>query len=216
MPKSKGLLIVVTGPSAVGKGTICRALLAEAPDIRFSVSCTTRKARPGEVHGVDYFFCTPEEFQAKIRNGELLEWAEVYGNYYGTPRKYVEEAIEAGHCVILDIDMVGARAVRERYPDAVFVFVLPPSLKALEERIRARGTESEEAVQRRLREAPRWIQEGLTYDYVVVNRDLKEAVRQLRAIVEAERCRMSRNGSRWIHRLLEKGVLDDDDQAVSG
>jgi len=205
---SKGLLIVVTGPSAVGKGTICRALLAEAPDIRFSVSCTTRKPRPGEVHGQDYFFCTPEEFQEKIGKGELLEWAEVYGNYYGTPRKYVEEVTAAGQNIILDIDMVGARAVRQQYPDAVSVFVIPPSMKALEERIRARGTESEEAVQRRLREAPRWIQEGLTYDYVVVNQDLKEAVRELRAIIDAERCRTRRGGSQLIHRLLEKGEID--------
>lgn len=208
MMNVKGLLIVVTGPSAVGKGTICRALLAEAPDIRFSVSCTTRKARPGEVHGQDYFFCTHEEFQEKIAKGELLEWAEVYGNYYGTPRKYVDEVTAAGQNIILDIDMVGARAVRQQYPDAVSVFVIPPSMKALEERIRARGTESEEAVQRRLKEAPRWIQEGLTYDYVVVNQDLKEAVRQLRAIIDAERCRTNRSGSQLIHRLLAKGELE--------
>lgn len=207
MAETKGLLIVVTGPSAVGKGTICRALLAEAPDIRFSVSCTTRKARPGEVDGKDYFFCTPEQFQEKIRKGELLEWAEVYGNYYGTPRQYVDEVTASGQNIILDIDMVGARAVRQQYPDAVSVFVIPPSMKALEERIRARGTETEEAVQRRLREAPRWIQEGLTYDYVVVNADLKKAVRELRAIVDAERCRTNRSGSQLIHRLLEKGEL---------
>lgn len=205
--KAKGLLMVVTGPSAVGKGTICRALLADAPDIRFSVSCTTRKARPGETNGVEYFFCTHEEFQQKIKNGELLEWAEVYGNFYGTPRQYVDEVTESGQNLILDIDMVGARSVRTHYPDAVSVFVIPPSMAALEQRIRARGTESEEAVQRRLQEAPRWIEEGLTYDYVIVNDDLQAAVRRLRAIVEAERSRTSRDGGQLIRQLLEKGEL---------
>ncbi|HLN63361.1 MAG TPA: guanylate kinase [Symbiobacteriaceae bacterium] len=206
--KAKGLLVVVTGPSAVGKGTICRALLQEAPDVRFSVSCTTRAARPGEVHGVEYFFHTREEFQTKVDRGELLEWAEVYGNYYGTPRHYVEEVTDAGQDIILDIDMVGARAVRERYPGAVSVFVIPPSMETLRARIIGRGTESEEAVQRRLQEAPKWIEEGLGYDYVIVNDDLPSAVRQLRSILEAEKSRMIRRGSMLIRRLLEKGELD--------
>jgi guanylate kinase len=206
--KSKGLLIVVTGPSAVGKGTICRALLQEAPDIRFSVSCTTRKARPGESHGVEYYFCTHEEFMQKAEQNELLEWAEVYGNYYGTPRQYVEEVTGAGQSVILDIDMVGARSVRERYPGAVSVFVIPPSMEALRQRIRGRGTESEEAVQRRLNEAPKWIEEGLNYDYVIVNDDLAAAVRHLRSIIDAELSRTVRRGGELIRRLLEKGELD--------
>lgn len=209
--KSKGLLIVVTGPSAVGKGTICRALLAEAPHIRFSVSYTTRPKRPGETDGVEYFFLTKEEFMKKVEAGELLEWAEVYGHYYGTPRSFVEEVTNQGHDVILDIDRVGARAVRERYPGAVSVFVIPPSLEALRERIAARGTETPEAVQRRLAEAPQWIREGLTYDYVIVNDDLTRAVQQLKAIIIAEKARTVRGGASLIQTLLEKGALDPDD-----
>lgn len=209
--KVKGLLIVVTGPSAVGKGTICRALLQEAPDIRFSVSLTTRKPRPGEIHGVEYYFCTHEEFRAQVERGDLLEWAEVYGNYYGTPRRYVEEVTDVGQNVILDIDMVGARSVREQYPGAVSVFVLPPSMAALRQRIMGRGTESDEAVDRRLKEAPTWIEEGLNYDYVIVNDDLHTAVQSLRAIVDAERSRTVRQGGQLIRRLLEKGELTADD-----
>lgn len=206
--KTKGLLIVVTGPSAVGKGTICRALLAEAPHIRFSVSCTTRPIRPGETHGVEYFFLTHEEFRQKIEAGEFLEWAEVYGNYYGTPRSYVEEVTDQGHDIILDIDRVGARRVRERYPDAVSVFVIPPSMEALSQRIAARGTETPEAVQRRLAEAPEWIREGLTYDYVIVNDDLSRAVQQLKAIVIAEKARTARGGAALVKTLLEKGAIE--------
>ncbi|MGE5672415.1 MAG: guanylate kinase [Mycobacterium leprae] len=208
MPKGKGLLIVVTGPSAVGKGTICRALLSEAPGLRFSVSCTTRKPRPGEIDGVEYFFVSPEEFQQKVAGGELLEWAEVYGNYYGTPRQAVEEATEAGYHVLLDIDMVGAAKVRQAYAGAVSVFVIPPSMAALEQRIKGRGTETPEAVERRLREAPRWVAEGLSYDYVMVNDDLQTAVKQLQAIIAAEMSRTSRQGGMLIRRLLEKGELD--------
>lgn len=206
--KTKGLLIVVTGPSAVGKGTICRALLAEAPHIRFSVSCTTRPIRPGETDGVEYFFLTREEFQQKIEANELLEWAEVYGNYYGTPLASVEEVTDQGHDMILDIDRIGAKAVRERYPGAVSVFVIPPSMEALAARIAARGTESPEAVQRRLAEAPEWIREGLTYDYVIVNDDLSRAVQQLKAVVMAEKARTVRGGAALIQTLLEKGALE--------
>lgn len=204
---TKGLLIVVTGPSAVGKGTICRALLAEDRDVRFSVSCTTRGIRPGEVDGIEYFFVSREEFQRRIEAGELLEWAEVYGNYYGTPRAYVDQVTGEGQDIILDIDRVGAKAVREAYPDAVSVFVIPPSMEALRQRISARGTETPEAVNRRLSEAPAWIREGLTYDYVIVNDDLAHAVQQLRAIIVAEKARTARNGSALIETLLEKGAL---------
>lgn len=208
--KAKGLLIVVTGPSAVGKGTICRSLLREEPDIRFSVSCTTRPARPGETDGVEYFFLTHEQFRQRIEQGELLEWAEVYGNYYGTPRRYVEEVTDAGHDIVLDIDMVGARSVRERYPGSVSVFVIPPSMAALKERMQRRGTEGEEAVQRRLTEAPVWITEGLHYDYVIVNDNLEAAVGHLKAIVLAEKCRTVRQGGLLIRQLLEKGALEQE------
>lgn len=206
--KAKGLVIVVTGPSAVGKGTICRALLQESPDIRFSVSCTTRPARPGEIDGVEYFFVSHQEFERKIEHSELLEWAEVYGNYYGTPRDFVEQITDQGQDIILDIDRVGARAVREAYPGAVSVFVIPPSMRALAQRISARGTETPESVQRRLQEAPVWIEEGMQYDYVIINDSLPTAVHQLRAIIDAEKSRVVRRGRTLIRTLLEKGEID--------
>jgi len=206
--KVKGLLIVVTGPSAVGKGTICSALRQEAPEVRFSVSCTTRSPRPGEVHGQDYFFISEEEFHEKIERGELLEWAPVYRHWYGTPRGYVDDMIDAGYDIILDIDMEGARRVRDMYPGSVFVFVIPPSMEALKRRIIGRGTESDADAQIRLQQAPKWIEEGLQYDYVVVNDDLQTAVAHLKAIVTAEKSRTVRRGGALIRRLLEKGELD--------
>lgn len=209
--KVKGLLIVVTGPSAVGKGTICHALRQETPNLHWSVSCTTRKQRPGEVHGKDYFFIDEAEFRRRIEAGELLEWAQVYSNYYGTPRQYVDEMIENGHDIILDIDMQGARRVRDMYPGSVFVFVIPPSMEALRQRIIGRGTESDEAVRLRLEQAPKWIEEGLQYDYVIVNDDLQEAVRHLRTVIEAEKSRTTRRGGALIRQLLEKGVLEGND-----
>ncbi|HYF95713.1 MAG TPA: guanylate kinase [Symbiobacteriaceae bacterium] len=206
--KVKGLLIVVTGPSAVGKGTICDALRQEAPDVRWSVSCTTRPARPGEVDGREYFFLSHEEFQRRIQAGELLEWAQVYQNWYGTPRQYVDEMIDNGYDMILDIDMQGARRVREMYPGSVFVFVIPPSMEALRRRIMGRGTESDESVQLRLQQAPKWIEEGLQYDYVIVNDELQTAVRHLHSIIVAEKSRTTRHGGALIRQLLEKGELE--------
>jgi guanylate kinase len=209
--KVKGLLIVVTGPSAVGKGTICNALRLETPNLHWSVSCTTRTQRPGEVHGKDYFFIDEAEFKRRIEEGELLEWAHVYNNYYGTPRQYVDDMIEAGYDMILDIDMQGARRVRELYPGSVFVFVLPPSMEALRQRIIGRGTETDEAVRLRLEQAPQWIEEGLQYDYVIINDELHEAVRQLRSVIEAEKSRTTRRGGALIRQLLTKGVLEGND-----
>ena len=205
---SKGLLIVITGPSAVGKGTIVRALLRQMQDIRFSVSVTTRPPRPGEVDGVEYFFASHEEFDNLVVTDQLLEWAQVYDNRYGTPREQVEKATAAGHDIILDIDINGARQVREKFPEGVFVFVLPPSLGELEARIRRRGTEDEAAIQRRLAAVPGWLQEGLTYEYVLVNDRLETAVEQLRAMIIAEKCRTDRQGGDLIRRLLEKGEID--------
>lgn len=202
-----GLLVVLTGPSAVGKGAICRALLQQWPQARFSVSLTTRPARPGEVDGVEYFFVSHDEFRRRVEAGELLEFAEVYGQYYGTPRSYVEEMIARGEDVILDIDIIGARQVREHFPQGVFVFVIPPSVEELKKRIEKRGTESEVAIRRRLAEVPEWLNQGLTYDYTVVNDDLTEAIEELKAIIIAERCRVSRRGGALIRQLLEKGVV---------
>lgn len=207
LESQKGLLIIVTGPSAVGKGAICRVLTERNPEVRFSVSATTRPPRPGEVDGVEYYFLSKDEFIRRRDAGELLEWAEVYGNYYGTPRGPVEAALSRGEDIILDIDIVGATAVKEQYPDALSVFVIPPSMAELKARMAKRGTESEEAVQRRLTEAPKWIRMGLTYHYVLVNDDLETAVRQLQAVITAEKCRTDRRGAEQIHMLLEKGAL---------
>lgn len=208
MASTRGLLIIVTGPSAVGKGAICQALLKRTSQVRFSVSVTTRAPRPGEADGVQYFFISHAEFMRRRDADELLEWAEVYGNWYGTPRAAVAEATGRGDDIILDIDIVGATAVRERFPEALSVFVIPPSMAELAARIRKRGTEDPEAVQRRLNEAPRWIREGLKYDYVLVNDDLDGAVERLQAVIVAEKCRTERGGAALIQRLLEKGALD--------
>lgn len=205
MDPQKGLLTIVTGPSAVGKGAICRALLKRQPQVRFSVSLTTRPARPGEANGVEYIFVSHEEFQRQAAAGELLEWAEVYGRWYGTPRSGVEQAIGRGQDIILDIDIQGAAKVRSLYPDALSVFVIPPTIEELGSRMRRRGTESEDGVRRRLGEVPAWLQQGLTYDYVVLNDDLGAAVTDLEAILKAEKCRTSRRGGAQIQSLLTKG-----------
>lgn len=207
MSANKGLLIIVTGPSAVGKGAIVRVLLGRCPEVRFSVSVTTRPRRPHETDGVEYHFVTRREFERKIAADELLEWAEVYGHYYGTCRNQVDAALARGDDMILDIDRVGANRVKELYPDAVSVFVLPPSMAELERRMRGRGTEGEDAV-RRLKEAPSWIRDGYEYQYVLINDDLDAAVEKLRAILVAEKCRTARGGQELIRTLLEKGEVE--------
>ncbi|MDI6872849.1 guanylate kinase [Candidatus Solincola sp.] len=182
----RGRLFVVAGPSGAGKGTLIAELLKRYPRARLSVSATTRDPRPGEREGVDYHFLDREEFLRRAGEGEFLEWAEVHGNLYGTPRGAVEEWLNEGHDVILEIDVQGARQVRERMPEAVTVFVEPPSLEALEERLRRRGTESEEELRRRLRNAVRESGEKGGFRHVVVNDDLQRAVEELCAIYEKE------------------------------
>lgn len=195
----EGLLIVVSGPSAAGKGTVCRELLNCQPDLVFSVSATTRPPRPGEVDGKNYYFISREEFERMVAAGEMLEWAEVYGNFYGTPRKAVVEWLDQGRDVLLEIDIQGARQVRRQFPRGVFIFLMPPSLAELERRIRERGTESEEAVQRRLASAAAEIAACREYDYVVVNDRVEDAVAKIRAIITAEKCRVERNKELYHH-----------------
>ncbi|WP_027717218.1 guanylate kinase [Desulfovirgula thermocuniculi] len=190
--KAKGVLLVLSGPSGAGKGTVCRALVEKEPNIRLSVSATTRKPRAGEVDGVNYFFVTRERFQEMIKAGELLEWAEVYGNYYGTPRKAVEEALQEGYDVLLEIDVQGGLQVKEKFPEAVLIFLLPPSRAALVERLTGRGTDSAEEIRRRLRWASTELQSLYRYDYVVINRRVEEAVATIQAIITAEKCRPQR------------------------
>ena len=200
----RGILIVISGPSGAGKGTICKALLEKRDDLYLSVSATTREPRKGEVHGVNYYFKTKEEFIEKVKENDFLEWAEVYGNFYGTPRKYVEEQLAAGKNVMLEIDPQGAKSVKLTMPDAVLVFVMPPSYKELERRIRGRATETEEQIVKRLSCAVSEINTLAAYDYVIINDDIDVAVESLKSIIEAERCKVSRNTSLPSTFILEK------------
>jgi guanylate kinase len=187
----QGLLLTVSAPSGAGKTTICREFLRLFPDVRFSVSCTTRPPRPGEVDGKDYVFLTKEAFRERIDRGEFVEWVENYGELYGTSKKTMGAFLEQGTDLLLDIEPRGARAIREHYPRGVFVFILPPSLAELKARLSRRG-ESPVAMERRLRTSQDEIGEALWYDYVIFNETLKEAVDQFRSIYVAERCRRDR------------------------
>ncbi len=197
-----GILLVLSGPSGVGKNTVLNALIAQNPQVRYSISATTRPPRSGEVHGRHYFFLTEEEFTRRVAAGEFLEWAEFCGHRYGTPRPFVEESLDAGFHVVLDIDVQGARRVREAQPSAVLVFLLPPSWEVLEARIRSRGTDAEEAICRRLSVAKEEIAALPAYQYVVWNREVTVAVKELEAILTAESCRTERLGEEGLRRFF--------------
>ncbi|WP_061912701.1 guanylate kinase [Geobacillus sp. B4113_201601] len=203
MKNERGLLIVMSGPSGVGKGTVRKALFSR-PDIslHYSVSVTTRKPREGEVEGVDYFFRTREQFEQMIRENKLLEWAEYVGNYYGTPIDYVEKTLAEGKDVFLEIEVQGAMKVRRAFPEALFIFLAPPSLKELEKRIVGRGTESKELIENRLRAAREELEMMDEYDYVVENDEVELACDRIKAIVIAEHCRRERVAKRY-KRMLE-------------
>jgi len=189
---SHGLLIVLSGPSGAGKGTLCQELLRQIPDLKYSVSMTTRSSRPGEVDGIHYFFRQKAEFEALIKGDELLEWAQFCDNYYGTPRFAVEQAIQAGQDVILEIEIQGALQIKKRFPQGVFTFIVPPSMDVLSERIHKRGTESEEVIQKRLATAIQELEYVSEYDYVVINDEVPAAVDKLKSILVAEKCRVKR------------------------
>ncbi len=189
MDEHRGKLIVVSGPSGAGKSTVIANVMERRNDLCFSVSATTRKPREGEVDGVNYFFVTGTEFDRMIGDDELLEHAEYNRDNYGTPRAYVEEKRRAGMHVLLDIEVQGARQVRERVPEAIKIFIIPPSLQVLEQRLRGRGTENEEQIQRRLARARGEYREADFYDYVVINDNLETAANELNAIITAELCR---------------------------
>ncbi len=192
-------VLVVSGPSGVGKSTLVRRLLAETPGLWLSISATTRPPRPGEVHGKDYFFVSEEEFLGMMERGELLEWALVFGKWrYGTPKAPVFKKLKEGYDVLLEVDVQGGLKVRDALgPRSALVFIAPPSEEELVRRLRKRGTERGEELERRLGTA-RWeLERAKEYDYLVVNDELEKALAQLKAIVEAERCAVRRLLSRW-------------------
>lgn len=192
--QQEGLLIVVSGPSGAGKGTICKRLLEDNPSLGYSISATTRAPRTGEVNGVNYWFLSKEEFQEMIAQDGLLEWAEVYGNYYGTPAQKVRESLAQGKNIVLEIDTQGAALVREKFPDGVYIYILPPSLEELKKRIIGRGTDSAESIERRLscaREEMSCVAEQ--YNYLVLNDEVELAVNRIEAIIEAEKYQVKRS-----------------------
>lgn len=193
----RGLLIVISGASGTGKGTVCKKILADLPQVAYSISATTRKPRPGEVDGKEYYFLSVDEFKAWIAEEKFLEYAEVYGNYYGTPFNKIEERLNRGEDIILEIDVQGALNVKKKCPEGVYIFLLPPSLKELKRRIEGRGTETPESLARRLKNAIAEIKIGLEYDYVVVNDTIDNAAEQIKAILTAERLKVFRNADKF-------------------
>jgi len=190
---SKGLLIVISAPSGTGKTTLSNELLKRVDGIRYSVSITTRPPRPGEEDGREYVFVSEKDFTARRERGELIEWARVHGYWYGTPKEFLGRELAAGYDVLLDIDVQGGRQIKLTHPDAVLIFIAPPSLTVLEKRLRERRQDDEPSIQKRMQAVRDEIAAAADYDYLIVNHRVPEASEQLCAVVTAERCRMSRS-----------------------
>ena len=197
---TKGLLFVLSGPSGVGKNTVLDELFKNFDGVSYSVSATTREERNGEVEGEDYFFISGEEFKEIEENDGFIESAVVHGYFYGTPKKFVDQKLEAGEDIILEIDTQGAKQVREKYPEAVYVFLLPPSLEELENRLDKRGSESDKSKNIRLKNARQELKEVHNYDYEIINDSLADAVREIRKIILKEQ---KRRDSQWLLNLLQ-------------
>lgn len=203
---SKGFLLVLSGPSGSGKGTVSAALMEKNKEIKYSTSVTTRTPRPGEVNGENYFFATMEEFEKMVENDELLEHAHVHTNYYGTPKEFVFNQINQGEIVLLEIDVQGALQVKDKYKEAVFIFLLPPSMDELLDRIRKRGTETEEDIETRFSNAFKELDFVGEYDYFVVNDSVDQAAKDIESIIAAEKLRVKRHSD--IKKIMMKGRKD--------
>lgn len=190
--KEKGNLVVISGPSGTGKGCIIKEVMNRNPNIWYSVSATSREIRPGEIEGVNYYYLSRDKFEKKIKTNFFLEYTEYNGNYYGTPKKYINDKLKQGKDVILEIEINGALKIKELVKDAVFIFILPPSLKELINRLEKRGTESKDVILNRFKSAYKEINEIKKYNYVVINDNLEDAINKVDAIFRAERCRVDR------------------------
>lgn len=201
---AQGFLLIVSGPAGTGKGTVCQELLNRNKDIIYSISATTRSPRAGEVEGVNYFYINQDEFETKIREEKFLEYAYVHTNYYGTPKDFVVDQVEKGEIVLLEIDVQGALQIKENYSEAVFIFLLPPTMEELKNRIIKRGTESKEDIDRRYENAFKELDFVGKYDYFVVNHKVEEAVLDIESIIKAEKLRVKRH-SDIKERVMSKG-----------
>lgn len=201
-----GSLFIVAAPSGAGKSTLVNALLAQEPQIKLSISSTTRAPRPGEQDGREYHFTTVEDFIARQKAGEFLEHAEVHGNYYGTSRLIIEEQMRAGTDVLLEIDWQGAQQVRKQFPDAVGIFILPPSIPALEERLKKRGQDEPHVITRRILAAGGEMAHSPEFEYVIINQDFTTALSELNAIVKATRCRFTQQAARNSELFAQLGI----------
>lgn len=203
----KGLLIVISGPSGAGKGTIYGAVTERLPYLQKSISVTTRAPRPGEIEGIHYYFRTVEQYAEMKKNGEFLETAQVYTNYYGTPQAPVFAMLERGDDVLFEIDIEGAKQIKEKYPESVSIFIMPPSFAVLERRLRGRGTEDEVSLRTRLGSAKRELAQYGRFDYIVFNDDVQKATQAVIDIIDAERHKISRNEAK-IQVVLEGGTAE--------
>lgn len=212
MPKDamerRGLLFVVSAPSGAGKTTLCKEIISVVPDLRHSISYTTRKPRPGEVHGREYCFVDETEFQEMVQRNEFAEWAPVYGHLYGTPRGALTNMMEQGDDVLLEIDAQGAMQIKKKFEDAVYIYIMPPSIEALRQRLQRRGGDSPEEIQRRLQKAREEVWSYREYFYIVRNDDVAHALKELEAIILAERIKTKRLDIAW----LEENFIRDRDE----
>lgn len=208
----RGVLFVISAPSGTGKTTLCKQIVATIPGLWHSVSYTTRKPRPGETHGQEYFFTDEQHFQAMVERNEFVEFAHVYGNWYGTPRKAVTDKIEQGTDVLLEIDVQGALTVKKKFDDAVYIFILPPSLEVLRSRLQGRASDSKEEIQRRLMKVKEEVWSFREYHYIVRNDDLAQSLRELETIFVAERLKTSRMNMAWLEQnfIVEKDTSPGD------